>query len=291
MMGTKTRNLEILHHLLDQDLYPVIMEGGIIKMPDELKPSPTNQGMETVDGYSTRRSKARSRERSPRWEGPSDRSWSTSSTTPVVCSDIRSIYERDLMQIELAYPESRQWLFDDHMWLLTKSQLTEDGSDPASFLIGITFTLPVSVKAWGFWEGVTPIGPRHTNYGDGSICAFNPADRSWKGGESLVPLLDMYSLWAFRHLHLMKFGYWPGRQHCDTRYERFIEVQDFELCGCGSNTKYIECCKASDQNADLLHEAISFNLRSNNGFRQIPLIVKQFVTDFQKPPPKTILLS
>ena len=30
----------------------------------------------------------------------------------------------------------------------------------------------VPIKAWAWWERGTWIGPRHTNYGDGSICAY-----------------------------------------------------------------------------------------------------------------------
>ena len=112
------------------------------------------------------------------------------------------------------------------------------------------------------------IGPRHTNMPDGSICAFDPKDGTWKIGGSLVSLLDLYTLWALRHLHLQVYGYWPGRQVANFVAERFLELKPFEHCGCGGGKSYAECCSVNDLKADRLYETIRFC--DLGGFQRCP---------------------
>ena len=107
------------------------------------------------------------------------------------------------------------------------------------------------VRAWGLWcagrVGATWIGPRHTNYVDGSICAFEKDAGTWSFGDSLVALFDLLSVWAIRQLFAESFGRWPGPQASSYPYERLLEFQDTEHCGCAKpKGRYGQCCKPRD---------------------------------------------
>jgi hypothetical protein len=138
-------------------------------------------------------------------------------------------------------------------------------------------------RSWGFWFQGCWIGPRHTNFPDGSICCFNFGDGTWFVGESLVALLDMNTVWAIRHLHLRFFGRWPGRQVAHYPYERTLELHDDELCGCGSSNRYAECCKPADSKCDQVREAVSFAMMGP--LRSPPDAVRQFLTGAAPTPP------
>lgn len=150
------------------------------------------------------------------------------------------------------------------MWLFAESELIEGLGRRAAFAIQLPYIAKKPVRAWGFWTtGVskTWIGPRHTNFPDGSICAFEPRDRTWTLGNSLVTLVDLYSVWAVRHLYLEKYGKWPGRQSVPIAAERLLELGGNELCGCDHpRGTYGQCCKPSDKantsGSDLLEFAI-----------------------------------
>jgi hypothetical protein len=158
----------------------------------------------------------------------------------------------------------------------------------AVFLTGIPFSRERLVRGWGFWMRIPMnhpqwIGPRHTNMPDGSICAFDPNDETWKVCGSLVSLLDLYTLWALRHLHLQILGYWPGRQVAKFVTERLLELKPFELCGCGRDMPYEECCQAADLRANRLFEAMRFC--GLGGFcRCPPQAILKFIRE-EGPPP------
>jgi hypothetical protein len=128
------------------------------------------------------------------------------------------------------------------------------------------------------------IGPRHTNFQDGSICAFSPDDGVWSEGDDLRTLLDLYSVWALRQLYLEVFGRWPGKQYglvgADYRVQAFYrqrECRDDELCGCGSETlRYFECCKESDLKCDVIGAMRLFLQTNPGGFES------------RKPPPALV---
>lgn len=205
-----------------------------------------------------RRPSARSRQRSPGRQGP-PRGSRPSGATARFGGDFRDAYEGQLGFVREAYP-SLQILPDSNgMWLLAKSTVLRGLTREATFLVAIPYKRDLAPRAWGFWTGSgrAPrwIGPRHSNFGDGSICAFAPQDDVWHGGGNLTTLLDLYSVWALRHLYLEVFGLWPGKQYTligtepglEAHY-RLSECQDEELCGCGSETlRYADCCKPKDQ--------------------------------------------
>jgi hypothetical protein len=155
------------------------------------------------------------------------------------------------------------WKQEEGLWLFTESALLPGAREKAVFLVGIPYARSRIVRAWGFRAGpplAHPlwIGPRHTNFGDGSICAFEPTDGTWMPGDSIITLLDIYSLWALRQMHLQVYGRWPGRQVAHFPYERFIELRGDELCGCGSDKLYRECCQKDDLSRNIISDAFDY---------------------------------
>jgi hypothetical protein len=165
------------------------------------------------------------------------------------------------------------------LWLLSESAILDGLPQRALFVVGISFAWSM-VRSWGFWvsplETVRWIGPRHTNFFDGSICAFEPADGTWDFGDSLVELLDLYTVWALRHLHLQALGRWPGSQAVHHAIERILELREDEYCGCGgSGKKYADCCKARDSANSRIKDAVQYALTP----RRPPRLLSQAVLD------------
>lgn len=151
-----------------------------------------------------------------------------------------------LEEVAATYPLLKAWPSASGCWLLTRSGVIRGVSRKAYILTAILGSPPFFVRSWAFWDNHQWIGPRHTNFNDGSICSYEPTDGTWRPGESLVDLLNLHTLWIARHLHLEMFGFWPGRQVMHFRYERLSELPPNELCGCGSSKSYGDCCRASD---------------------------------------------
>jgi len=235
------------------------------------------------------RSAARSRERPTRREGTASGPRSASPSPRVSRDVLRAAYEGQLKCVTEAYPSLRTFPDDDGMWLLARSSIIPGLEREATFLVALPYRSEVGPRAWGFWAAAGScswIGPRHTNFQDGSICAFSPNDGAWFDGGDLRTLLDLYSVWAARHLYLEVFDRWPGKQYGLTgadplaqAYYRLRECKDNELCGCGSESRpYAECCKPSARRMEL-KGASRFLRHVPGGFstRQPPLSVVEFV--------------
>ena len=190
----------------------------------------------------------------------------------------RTAYEAQVASLEQAYPASRVFPDDDGMWLRTQSSVLSGLDYGATFLVALPFAPGAGPRAWGFWNdpgGPLWIGPRHTNFFDGSICAFSPGDNAWAEGGDLTSLIDLYTVWALRHLHLQVVGRWPGRQYSLpppnqvlNPYYRLAQCQDIELCGCGSLTaRYADCCKPKDLRFDFGRLAQEFVRRMGGSLR------------------------
>ena len=190
-----------------------------------------------------------------------------------------------------AYPTVQAFPDDDGMWLVVRSAVLNGLLREATFLIGIPTHAGVEPRAWAYWkeeETFRWIGPRHTNFGDGSICAFSPDDGVWSDGGNLTTLVDLYSVWAFRHLHLEAKGRWPGKQYTLVRadplaqaYYRSRECRDDELCACGSETRtYADCCKRADAQYKFTDMVSAFLQAAPDGFpsRRSPAAVADFIT-------------
>jgi hypothetical protein len=145
------------------------------------------------------------------------------------------------------------------------------------------------VRTWAFWTGLITtaawIGPRHTNFPDGSVCAFEPADGTWAFGDSLVDLMDLYTVWVLRHLHLQTVGRWPGYQSVRLPYERILELRPDEFCGCEqSHLLYGGCCRNTDLARDRMADAMNFFFFSQGRLREPPASVLRFVHEGGEPP-------
>lgn len=264
---------------LDRGVFPRVRNGGFVT-PSVSPSSPiVLGGVANDERQRTRRSETGPRQGTARRKGASDRATGQADQgSSVLHNHLWTQYAAEVKTVKEAYPSAQVWKQEHGFWFLTESALLPGLERKAVFLTGIKLSdIPV-VQGWGFWNGVTWIGPRHTNFPDGSICAFERTDGTWNVGDSLVELLDLYTLWAFRHLYLEYFGRWPGRQAVFEPYERILELKPDEFCGCGrEGILYGECCASADRQRNLIKDAISFNLRYYNGVRRPPVEVEKFL--------------
>ncbi len=234
-------------------------------------PEPAVQETYHEQRQGPRRPAARPRQGSAGRQGQADRS-RASRARPRVRS-LRAAYEEQLGELEEAYPTLREFPDDDGVWLLVHSALIEGLNADATFLVALPFRKGVGPRAWAFWNtpaGFRWMGDRHTNFFDGSICAFSPTeDDAWSEGGSLATLIDLYSVWAMRHLHNEVIGRWPGKHYALPHpYYRLAEVKPDELCTCGIPfARYGSCCRPNDLKHDVFKLKADFEAR--NGGRGI----------------------
>lgn len=279
---------------LDAQIFPRVKNGGFV-MPGEASRSPKILGVEKKDVERERQGGTWQPGQPGAWRGePWARTWQSrqprpagrpgpaGKTPPVVGAATRAAYEQEISALENVYPGVQVWKREGCVWLLVESRVLPGLRQHALFLVGLSY-IRATVRSWAFWEDqFTPpcwIGPRHTNYPDGSICAFEPADGTWYFGDPLVELLDLYTVWSFRHLHFKTIGKWPGSQAVHLPYERLIEIHPDELCGCGNKTaKYAECCRPIDAARDRIRDALDFILWTGWKLRAPPQAVVHFAT-------------
>lgn len=281
-MDTETLNLlKEIGALLDQNRFPHVYNGGFVK------PSETTFHTQTLGKEKEHERQRRSSAGS--WQRPARRQGAPGPAAPVICASLRNKYEKELDEVRETYPGVKTWQQKEGLWLLTESALLRGLGKKATFLIAIPYFPAPYAKSWGFWTTAMYtqwIGPRHTNFPDGSICAFEPKDQTWEIGKPLISLLDLYSIWAIRHLHMATLERWPGRQSVHHPYERLTEIQDDEFCGCDISEKlYKDCCKPNDLALD--KEAIKkdFLRRYCGGFRNPPREILKFMAQRDQPPP------
>lgn len=248
--------------LLDLNQYPRIYDGGVV-MPGNTSIVLSIPGEERKHvNQRQRRSTARSWNGPARWQRSSDRSRPAGTTPPLVNPDIRKTYEEEIEAVQEAYPGTIIWHQKTGLWLLTESTVLPGLGKKATFLTFIPYSERLMQKSWGFWTTAISyewIGPRHTNFPDGSICAFDHKDGTWAIGDRIIKLLDLYTLWALRHAYLKVFGRWPGYQAVPYPYERVTEFKDDEYCGCdNADQLYADCCKRHDQVAPLIKIFLDF---------------------------------
>lgn len=274
---------------LDRGRYPRVYDGGIVR-PSNPSVRSNPQGKENEDEFrkSASGSAARPWERSAGGQRSARRPRPAHSAAPVVEPRIRYQYEGELTVLQTAYPGIKVWRRDEGVWLLAESLIFEGLQKKATFLVAIPFTPGGRAIAWGYWTtavSATWIGPRHTNFPEGSVCAFEPRDHTWVIGQPIITLLDLYSVWALRHLHLEMIGRWPGQQSVPVLYERILELNDDEFCGCDRGTRrYAECCKASDHAADQVLAALEFANFSGGVGRRPPDWVAPVIWGVAEPP-------
>lgn len=284
---------------LDAGVFPRVKNGGFV-MPSELPRPPQSVGLEKKDVERQERPEGKRpawepgpRRGEPRWRsrGPwqqwasGARPWAAGDAAPLVGTAGRAAYGQELSALQKIYPGVQLWEQEQGVWVLVESGLFPGLRQHAVFLVGVSY-LRAAVRSWAFWGDplAVPswIGPRHTNFPDGSICAFEPSDGTWLFGEPLVALLDLYTVWAVRHLHLQTFGRWPGPQAVHMPYERVLELNADEHCGCGeSNRRYGECCRGKDLTRKRIKDAVEFFFWSGGVLRSPPAPVERFVHERQ----------
>ena len=282
--------LKHLGQQLDQGCVLEVIDGGIVTPGVTSNLNHSGEESTHVSRQTKRGSAAGSRQGAEGWQRPTG--WSTSPRPPLIITDFQANYEAELNDISTAYPGTKVWQKQDGMWLRTESALLQGASRNAVFITGIPYSDAFTLRSWAFWGGFEWIGPRHTNFPDGSSCAFEPSDRTWQLGESLVPLLDLLTVWALRHLHNLVFDRWPGRQAVRHPYERIDEIRDDEYCGCdGYPPKpYAQCCRDCDLKRNRIADAVNFTLHTG-GVRRPPEAIIRFLCRQNDVPQLADLLS
>lgn len=250
------RGEELLRKLgrhLDEDRLPIVHEGGVV-MPGPASPSEFTPG-EKGEGHVERQAEPRRSESGSRrgssGRGPAEGEGPTGATTPIVGEPgLNPDIQRDLRAAAGAYPQMRVATAAGVTWFQVRVRPVPGLTAAARLVTQVPLYRKFPVRSWAWWDSGVWIGPRHTNYPHGDICAFDPEDQTWNRGDPLVVLLDLHVVWIVRHLHLRKFGRWPGRQVLHTAYERLREQQPGELCGCGSTRRYGDCCRPRDARKD-----------------------------------------
>lgn len=285
-MNAGNETLQQIGRHLDRGIYPAVYHGGFVKPREDAIPITRGE-----EDHHERQTQRRPATEPWQWaaggQGASGGSGASDQATQIVRPDLQSQYSEELSAVQKTYPRTLAWQLREGILLLTESALIEDIDRSALFLTAVPYDDRKGVKSWGFWGSLTLpgpwIGPRHTNVPDGSICAFEPRDGTWRKGDSLIELLDLYSLWAVRHLHLEHYQRWPGYQSVGFPHERILELRPDEFCGCGqSNRLYRDCCLAEDRRISSLTAAMSPITRSFTN-RAVPTAVSDFLQNHADP--------
>lgn len=284
------RTLREIGAQLDRNCFPIIHNGGVV-VPSRPPFVSQKLGTERSDATTFRpiRPTARSWPRPPSWQRPSGRSGPSRRAASTACARYQAAYENQLNDVWDSYPDTRVWVQDDGMWLQANSAILEGLGKKATFLVAVPFQPQLRVRSWAFWTtiiGVSWLGPRHTNWPDGDICAYTSDDGTWGAGGSVVKLLDLNTLWALRQLHFEEFGRWPGYHSAPHPYERITELRGDEFCGCDrSDRLYRDCCQERDLAEDQAQIATDFYCRyMRNGLRSPPEEITQFALRRFNPP-------
>ncbi|WP_150125015.1 SEC-C metal-binding domain-containing protein [Tsuneonella mangrovi] len=265
--------LRLIGVALDERRIVRVKNQGLVVLDTE---PATTQEVDPIDEQQSQRPAAGTRQRTARRKGPPRRqgatSGSRSSGAGSRLGSLVSRYERQLGDVEEAYPGSKLLPDEDGLWLFAPSLILEGLGRRAIFLIALPDDPKVEPRGWAFWEErgeLRWIGPKHTNLFDGSVCAYaNAKDHMWYPGDDLRALLDLYSVWAVRHLHLELLGQWAGRQYAlldqngrPDPYYRLTQIDPKELCTCSSGRRYGQCCMPSDLRVGILAAKVYFERR------------------------------
>src|SRR5260221_12109664 len=172
---------------LDCFIFPRVKKGGTVVPSTPAVPSilgKEHNNESSTSGTSGAGKKAHRREGAPR-----KRSWSPSQASSLVGASLQTRFEDELDDLSEAYPGLRLWQQNDGIWLRTESSVIPNLQCVAIFFTGISYPTGM-IRSWGFWKhplaSAKWIGPRHTNFPYGSLCAFELSDQTWVAGDYLV---------------------------------------------------------------------------------------------------------
>ena len=269
---------------LDADVYPRVTNGGLVVLSEIDVP----QTVSTEVKYGTeeaRGSATRSRSGTVGRQRASGGSWPPSAAASIVGADPRTQVEEQLGGLQEQYPGTQHWRQDDGIWLLIPTRLIPGLDHYAVLVLAIQYETGL-VRSWAFWANhmLPPlwVGPRHTN-ADGSICAFDVADGTWTWVKPLVTLIDLYTIWVVRQLHIKVYGRWPGKQAVHVAGEMMLEFDPQEYCGCPNGTKrYADCCMDKHLAGNRIRDSLNFYWLF--GLRSPPAEVVAFARKQTTPP-------
>lgn len=269
---------------LDADVYPRVTNGGLVVLSEIDVP----QTVSTEVKHGTE--KARGSAAGSR-SGPAGRQRTSSrprppgAAAPVVGADSKAEVETQLGGLLEQYPGTQHWRQGDGIWLLIPTQLMSGLDHYAILVLAVQYETGL-VRSWAFWASPISmpswIGPRHTN-ADGSICAFDTADGTWTWVKPLVTLIDLYTIWIVRQLHVEAYGRWPGKQLVHFAGEMMLEFDPEEYCGCPDGTKrYAVCCMDKHLAGNRIRDSLNFYWLL--GLRSPPAEVVAFARKQHTPP-------
>jgi hypothetical protein len=159
-------------------------------------------------------------------------------------------YAEHLQQVKCYYPSLISRDVRDGLWVIVQSYpLGRDG--PRFWIcLFLPYSDDFDPMAFAFWKISPlprPIGLRHTNYPDASICAFIPDDDAWRPGDSPMILLNLYVEWIICHLYFRLKKQWPGAQFGPDAVYRNAEFGALDWCTCDSGRRYGACHMEPDR--------------------------------------------
>lgn len=285
--GSEDQGLAHLRYIgdqLDRGIEVRVGNGGVVMPNDEAAPLLDLGGDVNHATERQRRSETRPRKGPPGGEGTSRRSRTAGAHASVGRTDPHA-YRNVRQEVAEAYPGAEVWHQENGFWLVAESRILPREFRRVRFVVACCAAREL-VKGWAFWisdlSDPVHIGPRHT-YFEGEICAYPAHAGIWSFGDSMVRLLDFYTVWAFRHLYLERVGRWPGHQVTWDPNERIVECRSDELCGCQNPAgRYRDCCAPKDAQRDQLEALLAY--RAFYGPRQPPEGVTRFVSVRRNPP-------
>lgn len=264
---------------LDHDIYPTVLAGGEVTPGSRATQLPSATRKEVKRNERQRSAGAPERARTQArawWQGPSagaSAAREAGTSAPLLSAlTLGESFRPSAAGLVDAYPQIRF----GGAGTRPQVQLVVEPIHGSGIRAGLVVVAPPidgglpSATAW--WEVGIWIGPRHINYSDGYICAFEPSDGIPSGGNQLVTLLDLYSVWITRHLFLRVFGRWPGRQILHTAYERLAQHRPGELCGCGNSKLYDHCHRPLDLTVSAFDRVREFIARTGGARPRPPVL-------------------
>lgn len=178
--------LEGLGQALDQKQQLRVFDGGLVGFDNETE----SEVIENVTGKEAR-SAARprpGRPARPRQQRPRRGEWWW---PPGASGSLGAVAQLEwlggLGSLVSAYPDTRAAIHGDHAWFAVPARPMGVEGPLAILVICYPEDARLKVRGWGFWVHggwLAPMGTRHTNYPDQSICAFAD-DGTWTRSSGL----------------------------------------------------------------------------------------------------------